>query len=266
MKYDMFIADYDGTLGDFGGINAETVKAIKEYERRGGIFAICSGRMFKNVRDICNNYGIASAVVSYQGARINERESGKLLFGGEIEKGLAVEVLSSLKGLPVKPAVLSDEYIFYTQTSPYIEAYKIAKIVELKQVNDLAKAAALGEFAVLKINVICGEENKADFISENAEKYKGKLIVNSGGESLAEFINPNCSKGKSVEFLANHFGIPKSKVITVGDSTNDIELVRGEWHGVAVGDAKEELKKYAKEVTVDYKNNPVKFLLEKYCL
>ena len=43
MKYDMLIADYDGTLGDFGGINSETIKAIKEYERRGGIFAVCSG-------------------------------------------------------------------------------------------------------------------------------------------------------------------------------------------------------------------------------
>ena len=53
MKYKLFIADYDGTLGGFEGINSETVDAIKEYEKKGGKFAVCTGRMFKNIRDIC---------------------------------------------------------------------------------------------------------------------------------------------------------------------------------------------------------------------
>ena len=266
MKYKMFIADYDGTLGDFGGINPETVAAIKRYENNGGIFAVCTGRMFKNVRDICNNYDIASVVVSYQGAMINERKSGKLLFGGKIEKSLAVEVLTSLKGKPVKPAVLSDDCLYYSQDSFYIDAYKNAKIVPLKKVEDLAYEAEKGTFDSLKINVICDNCDKEKFIEEYSEKYKGKLIVNSGGERLAEFVNPNCSKGSSVKFLSAYFNVPQNEIITVGDSTNDIELLNGAWHGVAVGDAKEELKKYAKEITVDYKNNPVKFLLEKYCL
>ena len=52
----------------------------------------------------------------------------------------------------------------------------------------------------------------------------------------------------------------------MGDSTNDIELIKGEWHGVAVGDAREELKAVAKEITVPYSEQPIKYLLEKYCL
>ena len=77
MKYKLFVADYDGTLGGFDGIKSETVNAIQDYERAGGKFAVCTGRMFKNIRDICQKYDIADMVVSYQGARINERKSGK---------------------------------------------------------------------------------------------------------------------------------------------------------------------------------------------
>ena len=52
----------------------------------------------------------------------------------------------------------------------------------------------------------------------------------------------------------------------MGDSTNDIPLLDGEWHGVAVGDGMKDLKDFAKEITVNFDEQPVKFLLEKYCL
>ena len=266
MKYKLFIADYDGTLGGFEGINEDTVKAIKEYERRGGKFVVCTGRMFKNIRDICERYDIADALSSYQGARINERKSGKTLFAGKVPDDFAVEILNSVKALPVKPAVLSSDKLYYAEDSAYIEMYKKAQIVELVRVKDLAKGVADKAFEALKINVICEGISLTDFIADYGERYKGRLIVNSGGPSLAEFVNPMASKGAAVRFLANYYGVGYDEIIAVGDSTNDIELIRGEWHGVAVGDGKEELKKIADEITVPYKEQPVKYLLEKYCL
>ena len=266
MKYKLFISDYDGTLGGFDGIREETVKAIREYEKRGGKFAVCTGRMFKNIREICDNYDIADAVASYQGARINERKSGNTLFKGKIPDNLAVEILNSVKGLPVKPAVLSDSKLYYTDDSEYIEMYKKAKVVELVRVDDLAKCIAKKEFEALKINVICEDIKVDDFIKIYGEKYNGKLLLNSGSARLAEFVSPDCSKGAAVRFLAKHYGLDFSEIIAVGDSTNDIELIAGEWHGVAVGDGNEELKKLADEVTLAFPDQPIKTLLEKYCL
>lgn len=266
MKYKLFISDYDGTLGGFDGIREETVKAIREYEKKGGKFVVCTGRMFKNIRDICDSYDIADAVASYQGARINERKSGNTLFKGKILDNLAVEILSSVKDLPVKPAVLSNSKLYYTDDSEYTEMYKKAKIVEVVRVDDLAKCIANKQFEALKINVICENMAVDDFIKLYDEKYKDKLLLNSGSPRLAEFVNPDCSKGAAVRFLAKHYGIDYSDVIAVGDSTNDIELVNGEWHGVAVGDGNEELKSVADEITLPYSDQPIKYLLEKYCL
>jgi hydroxymethylpyrimidine pyrophosphatase-like HAD family hydrolase len=66
--------------------------------------------------------------------------------------------------------------------------------------------------------------------------------------------------------LSKYYNIPLEEILTVGDSTNDIDLVKGPWYGVAVGDGKEALKAVAKEVTVPFEQKPVKVLLEKYCL
>ena len=253
-------------MGGFDGIKEETVRAIKEYERRGGKFVICTGRMFINIRAICARYDIADVVVSYQGARINERKSGNTIFADKIDTALAVDVLTAIKGLPVKPAVLSSDKLYYTEDSEYIESYKKSKIVELKRVNDLAKCVAENRFDALKINVICEEKNVAAFIKEYGERYKNTLIVNSGGPILAEFVNPAASKGAAVRFLSKYYGIGYDKIIAVGDSTNDLELINGPWHGVAVGDGKEELKRIADETTVPFAMQPVKHLLEKYCL
>ena len=266
MKYKLFVADYDGTLGGFDGIKEETVNAIKDYEKAGGKFAVCTGRMFKNIRAICEKYDIADIVVSYQGARINDRKSGKTLFADKIANSSAAEILRSIKGLAVKPAVLSDSGLYYTEDSLYIDMYKKSKIVEPKKVSDLAEKVEKNEFDTLKINVYCEGVNVKDFVKEFGEKYKGRFIVNSGGPNLAEFVNPACSKGAAVRFLAKYYGIGYDEIIAVGDSTNDIELINGIWHGVAVGDAKEELKKVADEITVPYSAQPVKHLLEKYCL
>ena len=92
------------------------------------------------------------------------------------------------------------------------------------------------------------------------------IMFNSGAKYLLECINKKYNKGEAVRLVAKHYNIPLSEVLTVGDSTNDIPLLDGEWHGVAVGDGSERLKQVAKEVTVDFKDKPVKYLLEKYCL
>ena len=99
-----------------------------------------------------------------------------------------------------------------------------------------------------------------------SKKYEGELIVNKSSKNYLEVISPLYSKGEAVKKIANYYNIPLSEVIAVGDSLNDMSLIDGEWHGVCVGDGMEEVKKVAKEVTLPFKEQPIKFLLEKYCL
>ena len=120
--------------------------------------------------------------------------------------------------------------------------------------------------AIEKVCAMCMPNDAEKYSAFYNEKYKGKAEFNSGSPIIIEAIDPEHGKGFAVRFLASYYKIPMDKVIAVGDSTNDISLIKGEWHGVAVGSGDERLKKVAKEVTVPFSENPVKFLLEKYCL
>ena len=117
-----------------------------------------------------------------------------------------------------------------------------------------------------KVIGLCGREEAERLTPVLQNRYEGRALINNGAAILVEAVSPTCSKKVAVEFLANHYGIPLDKVIAVGDSTNDIELLNGAWHGVAVGDGREELKAVADEVTVPFESQPGKYLLEKYCL
>ena len=43
------------------------------------------------------------------------------------------------------------------------------------------------------------------------------------------------NKGKSIKLLGKQLGIPKEEIYTIGDNTNDFELIR-DYNGYRIGD------------------------------
>ena len=266
MKYKLFISDFDGTLGQSAGnsIEPETVAAINRYKEKGGIFVVCTGRMLTSIRPICIKCGLSGLIASYQGAMINDIETGASILDAGLDFKTAAEVAEVLlkEGVPTVADI--GDVMYCEEYTKYTEFHKEFSRIEL--VDDLVKLILDKKETVHKL-VSVGEPA---FVKSLIKKYTpifgDKALLNSGGDFLLEVINPKYSKGNAVKFLADYYGVKLSEVLAVGDSTNDIELLRGEWHGVAVGDGKEALKAVAKEITVPFKEKPVKHLLEKYCL
>lgn len=267
MKYHLFISDFDGTLGiapDF--IPAETVEAIKEYCARGGVFAVCSGRMMASILPICRKYGFRGIVVAYQGAMINDIETGENLFTGGLNADISAEIAEYFISRGVSVIAEIDDVMYYQGDSRYIALYEKNCKVQGVAEDDIADFILKNGRTVQKVIGLCGREDAKRLTPLLQARYEGRVIVNNGASIIVEAVSPACSKKVAVEFLANYYKVPFEKIIAVGDSTNDLELLNGVWHGVAVGDGAEELKKIAKEITVPFENQPVKTLLYKYCL
>ncbi len=268
MKYRLFISDYDGTLGvaPKNDIDSETLDAINRFISKGGVFAVCSGRETSSITKILKKSNLKGLVVSFQGARITDLESGESLFEGGLNSELAIKAVNELKSAGLSPIAYGKTDFYVEEHTPYSEVY--AKLTGLTGVvADVYKVLEEQKQNVCKV---CGLGDDK-IVNETAErlnrKYNGVgMKFNSGAKNLLEAINPDCGKGQAVRFLSKHYNIPLSEIIAVGDSTNDIDLISGEWHGVAVGDGREELKAVADEITVPFKEKPIKYLLEKYCL
>ena len=140
MKYDLFVADFDGTLGAAPDIIApETVSAIKRYTEKGGIFAVCSGRMMSSILPICRKYGFKGLVVAYQGAMISDIETGKNLISGGIDVPLAVRITSELVDLGLPVIADMDDIMYYQGSSEYIDLYEKASKVKGIKVIELVE-------------------------------------------------------------------------------------------------------------------------------
>ena len=267
MKYQLMISDFDGTLGEKEEVYSGTVKAIKEFEKKGGKFVICTGRHFLFIKDICANYGFKGIVATCQGVQILDIESEKVVYNGKIEKQTALKLIKEVRKDKLPVCVYIENQLFVEGGSKYADFYTKYKTGRLKVVwvNNLEEIIENSNGVLKFIIDMVGED-----FNDKLERYKkiaGKdLMFNSGADWFIEVINPKFDKNNAVRYICNYYNIPYDKVITVGDATNDIGLVSGEWHGVAVGNAKEELKAVAKEITVPFSEHPVKYLLEKYCL
>lgn len=264
MKYELFITDYDGTLGEINSIDLETVAKIKDYQSKGGKFVICTGRSYHSIVPILKRYELTGDIITFQGAEISSIDGENIIYDGEVDKDLLISLIEKLKKENVSCGVYIDGYIHYENANEEMKKYLSFVGVGAKKVDSLTETLRSLNKKIKKM-VVLGEWQKISQLQQKYSKeYSGKLIINTSSAYIMEVINPQNSKGEGVKRIAKYYNIPLSKVITVGDSLNDLELIKGEWHGVAVGDAVPELKQNAKEITVPFRENPVKILLEKY--
>lgn len=267
MKYELFISDFDWTLGLAPDkIEPETVEAIKEYEKKGGIFVICTGRSYCSIKAVADKYGLGGLIVCFQGALGVDTRSNSTIFSGGMSKTDTIDMLTDLLSFGVETGVYIDDLFHYESSGLGIKEYERLVGFSGKKVDNLIEFVKNTPLQVRKCLAIMDSEKKKEVMQILSKKYDGRLIVNSSSTYFLEVVNPEWSKGRAVKRIAEYFNIPLSKVIAVGDSLNDKELVEGEWHGVVTGDGMEEVKPFAKEITVDFKDQPVKTLLEKYCL
>jgi hydroxymethylpyrimidine pyrophosphatase-like HAD family hydrolase len=65
-------------------------------------------------------------------------------------------------------------------------------------------------------------------------------------------INPEgVSKGSALELIRRQLGVEPAHTVAVGDQRNDVEMLQWAARGVAMGNAPDEVKEVADEVTLD---------------
>ena len=268
MKYQMIVSDFDWTLGKSPNqIPEPTKQAIKQFQDKGGVFVIVTGRTYFSIKEICKFHNITGPIACCQGSYIADLETDKPLHHTGLNKDQAVKIYKTLKKDNFETVVAvvgnkvhaEDEQAYHhfgrVNNAPCVEHESLLEFLEKN--NE----------PVCVMFAIVEEEKRYPSIDRYSKLLNGYgITVNSGTHHILEFANSTSTKGSAVRKLAQIYGISLDKVMAVGDSTNDIALIDGEWHGVAVGNAVDELKQVAKEVTVHYDQMPIKHLIEKYCL
>ena len=80
--------------------------------------------------------------------------------------------------------------------------------------------------------------------------------------SIVDVLNQGCSKGHALERWANYRGIPREKVMAIGDNYNDIEMLAFAGVPFIMGNASEDLRGRGWSVTLSNDQNGVAAAIE----
>lgn len=265
MEYKLIAMDLDGTLNNDQKIITEKTKAaLMAAQKRGIRLALASARpspgLFKE-RDILRLQDYNGILMSYNGGRIVDAATGKVLFETSMDLAQTKQVLRRLEALPVTP-ILDDGVQFYVADK---NGYKVD--YECKNNNmtctEVGKLADFLSFAPIKILMSVQPEELAEVQKQIADFLPETLTVVQTAAFYLEVIPKVINKGQGIRDICAVLGIDPSEVISFGDAANDIPMLREAGMGVAMGNAAEAVKAAANMVTLSNNDDGIAVALEK---
>ena len=265
MEYKLIAMDLDGTLNNDQKIITEKTKAALMVAQKQGIrLALASARpspgLFKE-RDILSLQNYGGILMSYNGGRIVDAETNRVLFETSMDLEETKQVLRKLESLPVTP-ILDDGIQFYVTSK---DGYKVD--YECKNNNmvcsEVGNLADFLAFAPIKILMSVQPEELAQVQQAIAAFLPENLSVVQTAPFYLEVIPKVINKGQGIRDICNVLGIDPAEVISFGDAANDIPMLQAAGMGVAMGNAQEAVKAAANMVTLSNNDDGIAAALEK---
>lgn len=265
MGYKLIAMDLDGTLNNDQKVITEKTKAALMAAQKEGIrLALASARpspgLFKE-RDILRLQDYKGILMSYNGGRIVDAETGKVLFETSMDLEETRQVLRKLESLPVTP-ILDDGVQFYVADK---NGYKVD--YECKNNNmvcsEVGNLAEFLNFAPIKILMSVQPKELPQVQKEIAAFLPESLTVVQTAAFYLEVIPKVINKGQGIRDICKVLGLSTEEVISFGDAANDIPMLREAGMGVAMGNAAEPVKAAANMVTLSNNEDGIAAALEK---
>lgn len=270
--YKLIACDLDETLlNDQKKISPENVRAIKKAVAQGAFFVPNTGRNFLTVQDNLRELGLYqqenSYVISFNGGAIVENQGNQIL----TTNLLSFKVIRQLFELGVKNNYcihvysLDKLYIWNINSKEinYISG-RVAHWEELKEDNIDALAGT--ELVKIIFNVPTKAEREK-IEGEVLRNIDDSLNITFSSDRYIEFNSAKADKSQGLIKLGKMLNIEEDEIIAIGDSGNDLAMIKTAGLGVAVANAHELIKENANFITSnDNNNSAVAEVIEKFIL
>lgn len=261
MDYKLIAIDIDDTLlTDDLQISPRTRRAIRQAVAKGVYVVLCTGRIRKGAVRCYNELGLDTLMILSGGAEVCDA-AGQMVFAAPVDPPLAKKVLQYAYDNGIHAQVYLDGELVYRERNQYSAMYEMS----------------FGHMGVLQGDLLSRQLNtpkvlyvmdvsRADQIQKDAEALFPMLSVKRSKPQYLEFARPDVSKGKALEFVANHYNIRREDIIAVGDSQIDIPMLEFAGLGVAVANASSEVRQAAQVVCPSNEEEGVAVVIEQYIL
>lgn len=260
----MIVTDLDGTLVDAAyRISEENKKAVQAAAALGVPTVIATGRMHVSALNYAKELDVDAPIISYNGAMVRTT-GGELLASSCLEPQVVERVLGYVfaKGWYVQS--YAGDKLYYVEQTEAARVYESASKVYGEAIGRGGMLARTKD--VPKLLVVVPAEEIDDAIRDLRNRFRNEADAMQSNPTYIEVVRPGVSKARAMLNLAEQKGIRPDEIMALGDSGNDIEMIRAAGLGVAMGNALPAVKEAANEIAPRCEENGFAASVRKYVL
>ena len=289
MKYKILVLDLDGTLTDSRKeITPRTLDVLLEAQRRGLRIVLASGRPVAGIEPVAERLRLAEAdgyVLAYNGGQIirwaDRHPVAQTLLPPEIypyvyaeAKSHGFEVISYATEADGSDILVSEdpdnEYVAYEARLNRMYCRRVPHLLEAIE-QPVPKLLVVGdpeplhEFELRLADMLMGDTGPRHQNDVWAHLH-GRAGVFRSEAFFLEIVPRGVDKAECLALLLDRLGLGREEMMACGDSYNDLTMIRYAGLGVAMANAKPEVKAVADFVTLSNDEDGVAHAVERFIL
>ena len=230
--------DVDGTILRFGHkeLSEKTYKALKSLSENGVLLCMTTGRSYT---EIPHFEGIDFDVLAtFNGSYVIRGD--KVILRNPFNESDKKRIIQNLKEMKRAIAISNEELVVANGSDEDLAQYFEFGNCELNIVSNFDEIC---DSDIYQIMCSCRKEEHEQILrgTENA------LMV-FWWDRAVDIIPKNSGKGNAVKAVLDYYGFSKDEAIAFGDGHNDVEMLEAVGTGVAMGNAKDDVKARATTV------------------
>ena len=250
----MFVTDIDGTLLPTGGsVSAKNVAAVQAMINAGVKVILATGRMYSAALKIAEQLKVPVPIIAYNGALIKS-STGEVLHTHYMDDELVLKIIDFFAEHGCHIQSYSNDILYVPARNSGVEYYE--EVIHVKAVtvgwNGLRERAK----NVTKLLSISDDNDElVDSMNAIRKIFGSQVEVTRSNIKFAEFMASGVTKAGAIKILADKFGINNDEILAIGDSENDLPMLKSVGYGVAMGNALPSIKEACKYITDTCEND-----------
>jgi Cof subfamily protein (haloacid dehalogenase superfamily) len=264
MKKPYLIAvDLDGTLlTDQKTISPKTEQTLQKAISAGHHVVISTGRPYRASKPYYDQLGLQSPIINFNGAFIHHpHDKGWGVYHSPLDLQTAKTIIKTCEDFQVKNIMVEviDDVFLRNHDEVIIDTFVMGQ--SGLQTGDLHKILLEDPTSIL----IQPENFHVQELRDHLAKQHAEVIdhrVWAAPWNIIEVVKAGLNKAIGLDRVAKHLNIPRERIIAFGDEDNDLEMIEYAHHGIAMGNAIQELKNIAYYVTKTNEEDGISHYLE----
>jgi Cof subfamily protein (haloacid dehalogenase superfamily) len=234
-KYDLVALDVDGTLlTDEHALPEQVKEAVRDCAAQGTEIILCTGRGPIGAFPVLEELGLNGTIITHNGAATVEFADRSIVFQFDIAHDLLEPYLNYCREKGVH-FDLNTAYDMMVEgmTEAAAEMYGLHKATPTM----LDRNVKLPE-GLLKLSIF-GTKEEIDAVQADWERAELELELQliRSGDLFIDIQHPGASKGGALRKLAEERGIPRERILAIGNYYNDISMLEFAGLGIAMGNS-----------------------------